>query len=92
MESAESALYAAGFPTDEPNPNGEISRLLPYRDYLRRCMWDDPLYSVHASFASDYRTYKECWSDFDFGAFFTNHKMFFIVNSVKISLLNPFSS
>ena len=61
-------------------------------EYLRRCMWDDPLYSVHASFASNYRTYKECWSDFDFWAFFTNYKMFFILNSVKISLLNPFNS
>jgi len=30
-ESAQSALYLADFPTDEPNPNGEISKLLPYR-------------------------------------------------------------
>lgn len=30
-ESAQSALYLADFPTDESNPNGEISKLLPYR-------------------------------------------------------------
>jgi hypothetical protein len=47
-------------------------------------MWDDPLHSVHVSLASDCRTYKECWSDFDFWAFFTNYKIFFILNSVKL--------
>ena len=47
------ANWLSSWRTERKWGNFQTAALL---DYLRRCMWDDPLYSVHASFASNCRT------------------------------------
>jgi hypothetical protein len=83
--SEQRALYLADFPTVEPDPDGKISRLLPYRTFsagacgAMRCI----LYMRHFPPIVGHSLSLEFWSDFDFWAFFTIYKTFLITNSVK---------